>query len=351
MQARISHNLCRLFADFGVTQVCETASRCGVLPFVYPTTPEAAYRQEYELSFAQDAAQLAALEELTRAFVAAGIEVVPLKGCILKPLYPGGSHMRTMCDLDILFHPEDSPRVKEVMLSLGYTITAYDMYHHDEYARPPLLSVEMHRALIPETEHARRYYTAHDPWMRVIRREDGTCTFTDEDHYIFILSHFAAHLLERGGSSLRGLLDLYVFRTAHENLDLAYISRAVTEMELAAFEEKYLRMAYDLFDREEPQYEAWRREVEIMLSCGMLGTTSIRAARRREEIGGSRLHYIWKRLFPSYPHMCNIYPRVTRRKWLLPYYYLKRILTEPFRNRAALRAEFNELSKKKTKDD
>ncbi len=351
MQERITKNICTLLQLAGALPACKYASHAGVLPYVYMASPEADYRREFELALTQDAAQRTELTELTAAFAAAGIPVVALKGCVLKPIYPGGSHMRTMCDLDFLIKPEDAARVKEVMVARGYETEAFGMYHHDEYVRPPLLSVEMHRTLVPDGERAGEYYAAHDIWERVIVNEDGTCTLPLEDHYTYIVAHFAGHLLERGGSSLRGLLDLYVFRMSYPDLDDGYIHAVLTEMKLADFEDKYLRMAYDLFDGEAPQSGAWHRELEAMLACGMLGTASVRAARRREEIGGGRFKYIWRRLFPSYRHMCSIYPRLVRHKWLLPFYYIRRMICEPFRNRAALRAELRELKKKNGKKE
>ncbi len=343
MQEQLSHNLYRLLQVPPATP-CALAAHTGVLPFVYEIAPEEAYRRTYELAMAQDAVQMAELAELREKLAAAGIPAVPLKGCVLKPLYPGGSHMRTMCDLDILCRDEDQSRVRELMLLEGYRVEEYNEHYHDAYSKEPFLHVEIHRALVPETEQAGKYYADHDIWNRVIFAEGGSCDLPPEDHYLFIVAHFASHLLERGGSSLRGLLDIYLYRQAVE-MDASYVRTALAEMGLLSFEEKYLRMAQDLFAEDGPKTEGWQEELAEMLETGMLGTTKQLAAHRREEIGGSRLHYIWRRLFPSYRHMCKSYPSLKRHPVLtvlLPVYYVRRVLTLP-RHRAELKAELAEL--------
>ncbi len=345
MQVRISQNLKHIFDMVKGSSPCALAAHAGVLPFVYAVAPEAEHRRAYESAMVQDAAQLTELAELQILFAEQGIPCIPLKGCVLKPIYPGGSFYRTMCDLDLLCREEDAARIRVLLTARGYHADAVGEYHHDEYSLPPFLHVEMHRALTPDTERSGAYYASHDPWDRATRREDGTWDMPLEDHYLFIVAHFLSHLLERGGSSLRGLVDLYVFRQQYPALDMDYIRAALEEMGIAADEEKYVRMAYDLFDGEEPQIDLWREELAFMIESGSFGTAAIRAARRREQIGGSRLHYIWVRMFPPRAHMYELFPFLKRHRWLLPFYYLRRLITFPFKHKKALKAEWNELKK------
>ena len=64
--------------------------------------------------------QLDKIQQLFAAFEDNGIDYMPLKGTIMKHLYP--SHeLRPMGDADVLIRVEQYDRIKPIMESLGYT--------------------------------------------------------------------------------------------------------------------------------------------------------------------------------------------------------------------------------------
>ena len=58
-------------------------------------------------------------EQVFKEMDAAGIWHLPLKGSVLKSLYPK-PWMRQMSDNDILFDPEYQSEVKDIMVKRGY---------------------------------------------------------------------------------------------------------------------------------------------------------------------------------------------------------------------------------------
>ena len=56
------------------------------------------------------------------------IPVIVLKGLVIRDLYPR-PELRTMCDADILVHKEDLDRVRELLISIGYTETESSDVH------------------------------------------------------------------------------------------------------------------------------------------------------------------------------------------------------------------------------
>ena len=85
-------------------------------------------------------AVLAKLEE-------AGIWYMPLKGSVLKELYPKIG-MRQMADNDILYDASKTSEVRTIMERLGFsTDSAYGRSIHDHYFKPPVYNFEMHRFL------------------------------------------------------------------------------------------------------------------------------------------------------------------------------------------------------------
>ena len=80
----------------------------------------------------------------------AGIWYMPLKGTLLKDLYPK-TGMREMADNDILFDASRCGDVKRIMESLGFEIKAYGTGPHDSYLKPPVSNFEMHRKLFDDS--------------------------------------------------------------------------------------------------------------------------------------------------------------------------------------------------------
>ena len=84
--------------------------------------------------------------ELTRKLEEAGIWYMPLKGAILKDLYPRYG-MREMADNDILVDATRAQDVGRIMQELGFEVKEAGKGHHDEYRKPPVSNFEIHRML------------------------------------------------------------------------------------------------------------------------------------------------------------------------------------------------------------
>ena len=89
-----------------------------------------------------DMERTAILQQLEEA----GIWYMPLKGSILKELYPAIG-MRQMSDNDILYDASRSEDVRRIMEGRGFTTERIGKGNHDIYYKPPVLNFEMHTAL------------------------------------------------------------------------------------------------------------------------------------------------------------------------------------------------------------
>ena len=76
---------------------------------------------------------------------------MPLKGCILKEMYPDFS-MRQMADNDILFDEKFRSAIRQYFIDHQYTVVSYLQVNHDAYEKPPVLNFEMHTALFGVTK-------------------------------------------------------------------------------------------------------------------------------------------------------------------------------------------------------
>ena len=81
---------------------------------------------------------------ITADFEKQGIWYMPLKGSVLKDLYPEIG-MRQMADNDMLFDSDKQYQVKEIMEAHGYKAESVGVSNHDIYMKPPVLNFELHR--------------------------------------------------------------------------------------------------------------------------------------------------------------------------------------------------------------
>lgn len=288
-----------------------------------------------------------------------GIWYLPLKGIILMEYYPMVG-MRQMSDNDILFDERFAGEVGEYMKSQGYEAASVGTGNHDVYKKLPVYNFEMHRALygVSHQKGWEEYY--RDVKDRLILDQGSSYGyhFTDEDFYVYIVSHAYKHYAG-SGTGLRTLLDFYVYLKAKEqDLDFAYIERECEVLGIAGFERLNRSLCRKVFG--EPQgveksiaglTEEELEMLEYYLACGVYGTTErgvkSRIQKYREKSGkDSKLGYVLSRVFSTKDIYRN-WPIVRRYKWLLPFAWLYRLIRPLFnkKQREKLQQELDIVKK------
>ena len=98
--------------------------------------------EEFQKALLQDVYE----EKILERFEQDGIKCMPLKGILLKHLYPQ-FYMRRMSDLDILIDVKQLKETRRIMPELGFEAWRYDE-HHDVYTFLGICNVELHKLLI-----------------------------------------------------------------------------------------------------------------------------------------------------------------------------------------------------------
>lgn len=252
------------------------------------------------------------------ALEAAGIRHMPLKGAVLKDLYPKLG-MREFVDYDILIDPARAAEVRAIMEARGFDTESYGIEQHDVYVKAPIIRFEIHRVLFAEWGMARLYDYYRDVGGRLVAdgRSGFGCRFTPEDFYLYMIAHEYKHY-ESGGTGLRSLLDTYVYLKACA-LDMDYVRKEAEKLGLAAFESRNRALAAALFeggDVTDPEM------LEVMLASGASGTYERYVGRQLS--GSGKAAYLRKRLFgpsggPEKAHFREQYARFYRFPLLLPF--------------------------------
>ncbi|MBQ8137179.1 MAG: nucleotidyltransferase family protein [Clostridia bacterium] len=265
-----------------------------------------------------DQAWSAVREQLEKA----GIWYMPLKGAVLKTMYPKYG-MREFADHDILIDPARAEDVRAVMEAQGYHIEHFGAGVHDSYHRQPCLSFEMHRALFGPM-HAQNLYDYYkDVETRLIAGEGFERRFSPEDFYLYIVAHENKHF-EGGGTGLRSLMDTYLY-LKKVPLNMAYVAAEAEKLGIGGFERQNRALAEHLFGGE-ALTEADQEMLHYILSSGTYGTILHHVQNKTKRNGGSKLKYVLSRFSvpfsrknKRYESFAAYYPLFYRHRILLPF--------------------------------
>lgn len=152
-------------------------------------------------AISQEARQTAEFNALNQAFRRAGVAYMPLKGFLLRELYPE-PYLRTMCDYDVLVREEDFKNARTVLEAQGFKYLKGDE-HHDVFVKGSLV-VEQHYKLFNASGAFGRGRSVS--WKRLVHYEDTEYRFTNEDFYRFMLEHLLKHWIS-SQATLRDYLD------------------------------------------------------------------------------------------------------------------------------------------------
>ena len=303
----------------------------------------------------------------------AGISRLPLKGLVVGREYPR-PEMRWMCDNDILCGrvelllrggyvavdaDEAALELRRIMEGLGYEAEGFGAGNCDNYLKPPIFNMEMHRQLaVPEVDWWKYYQNS---WLRARPAREGSLDFelSREDTYVYHIAHMSKHF-EAGGHGVRGIADQWVLMQAWDaQMDHAYVAAQLRELGMIDFEQSLRALAVAVVGKDAcgrvlggnasgMSGELWQM-LAYMLESGTYGTLQNQVTNRlRQEaeldLGrGPRMRYVLHRVFPPLKKLQLGYPALKRHPWLLPAVYAYRIVVRPFVNGRRLRAELRVL--------
>ena len=277
-----------------------------------------------------------------------GIWYMPLKGAILKDLYPRLG-MRQMSDNDILIDPARMADAEKIMERLGFTCD-HRSSAHVVYNKPPVSSFEFHHRLFggEQDRRVRRYYK--DVKARLIRDESRQWGyhFSDEDFYVYMIAHENKHFRD-GGTGLRSLLDTYVYcRKMGTGLDWTYVGEETAKLGIRDFEELNRSLSYHLFDGD-PLTEEEEAMLAYVVSSGTYGTMQHKVSNKVEKLGGGtegKLRYVLSRVFLPMDTVRTAYPVFARVPILLPFLPVWRLILGMRSRRKRLAGEWKSLKDK-----
>lgn len=323
-----------------ITLVYYGALKCGILP-----TEQA--MQEMFVRVVKDTMvdkkQNAEIIKLLDCFNKEKISYMPLKGVLLKKMYPK-PEMRPMGDVDILINTAQYDEIKPIMQGLGYQETAES--DHELIWTKSGMCVELHKRIV--SSYNKDFYSYFGDGWKFAKNCNGTCySMTEEDKFVYLFTHFSKHY--RGtGIGLRHIVDLWVHKKYNPNMDESYIKNALKKLNLDIFYENILKTLSVWFDDGE-QDAITEFITSVILSNGVYGnrqsTILASALKESKKTGNSkdvRVKRILGNAFPPYNIMKEKFPSLKKVPILLPLFWVVRIINTFLFKRKQLEGKINE---------
>ena len=288
----------------------------------------------------KDIIQSTEQEQLFSALSASGVRFIPLKGSVLKTLYPQ-SDFRTMSDIDLYIDDADTEKSKAVMLSLGYEINRLEHGVHDVYYKKPVMNVEIHRDLFGEGGQEFSPVFG-ELWSKCTA--DGMRYDLENDFFLtYVIAHGIKHYT-LGGTGIRTFMDIHVY-LQQKGADLNRIYSLCEKAGQRELCEDFVKLA-DVWFGSGEYTDKLREMAEYVIRGGTYGTFENQMEQGIKKQG--KLKFILSRIFPSVNYAREQFPVLRRMPFLLPVFWVVRWFKFFTVNRKENAAKIKALTKKGT---
>ena len=294
-----------------------------------PPEIKALFQKQLFRCAARHTAQEKEMHGLTDMFTENNVKHCFLKGTKVSRYYPE-PELRFMLDMDIYIEPEKFEQAKELMLQRGYEVISVESDKDIALSKKPFLNIDLHKELKYDYDKGYDYYKSAFSRLTDV---DGTTAMNmaNEDFYVYILSH-TAHHFETAGTGIRSIVDHYCIRKGLlPQCDSAVLEKGLEDTGLKIFNDRMNALCDYWFEGAQADESVQAMAQYIFLS-GVYGTqtNTYMSGIGRGEYSDDKSAYFIKRLFPPYKSMSARYPVLKKLPFLLPLFWLIRIISAAF---------------------
>lgn len=278
------------------------------------------------------------MEEIEKDLESHGIKFMPLKGSVLRELYPQ-QKMRQMSDIDMLYDYSKRNELIRLMKSRGFRLVT-TCENSDDFFKEPFYTFEFHRELFFEEAE---FYPHFDLWTNALPVSEYKYRVNPAEHFVYTLCHMYKHY-STDGCGVRFLCDIFV--QLKNGVDLGFAYEQLEKIGILRFSKDAVSLTKAIFfggDISENQQDM----LDFLLSSGVYGNHIIDYSNELDAFGGSKFKYLWNRLFPPKRKMVREYKILEKKPWLLPIYYVIRLFTKTKYNSSSAIKELDEIKKVK----
>lgn len=338
LKANVAGGVYSLPADVDFTRLYSLANMHRVAPLIAdavincefaPDDIKAKFKKElFKVSMRYES-QMKEKDALIQIFNEKGIKYCFLKGHKLSRFYPN-PEQRFMLDMDVWVEESRVADAQIVLEERGYESVSNGYDKDIGYIKMPFLNIEIHKELKYDYDKGYEYYKGA---FSRLEGKEGSCelNMTNEDFYVYILSH-SAHHFETAGTGIRNILDhFYLKRNLKPVCDKALLEDGFDATGLSVFNRKMDSLSEYWFGDGEKTEDIEELSNYILLS-GVFGnrTNHYLGGIVRGDYGSKKSEFIFTRLFPKREKILDKYPILDKMPFLLPIIWIVRILTAIF---------------------
>ena len=259
-------------------------------------------------------------KQLLQTLTQAEIDFVPLKGSVIRELYPE-PWMRTSCDIDILVRENDLKRAVKVLKEKnGYTQEGRINYHDVSLFSPSRVHLELHFNVKEDEKTIDKLLEKIWDYCSPIKENSHEYRESNEFYVFHAVAHMLYHFAS-GGCGVRTFMDLYLI-LKNFDLDQEKLSKMVEYCGITEFYKQVKTLAFAWFGDGEHS-EISKLMQDYVLDGGVYGTSENSMAVKHMTVK-KRGSYMWRRIFMPYETLTNRYPTLKKHKWLTPFYQVRR---------------------------
>jgi len=256
---------------------------------------------------------------LINLFEENGVDFIPMKGSVIKKLYPEPC-MRTSCDIDLLIKEEDLEKATKILIDKGHAVRNERNNHDVSFTLAANVHLELHFRLSGEKGEDPRMLT--EVWAEA-QKKDGYEHYylmSSEMFYVYHFEHMAKHF-RGGGCGVRPFLDLWIMENKMP-YDKDCLAEKLKKYSLKDFANAARKTANVWFLSEKGNDLTSNIE-DYILRSGVYGNIenqiAFANAKKRGKIG-----WVLSRIFIPYEELVVRYPSLNGKRWLTPVYCVRR---------------------------
>ena len=254
-------------------------------------------------------------KEVTSAFEKHEIPYIPLKGAVIRDLYPQ-SWMRTSCDIDILVNEKDIVRAEKVIMSLeGYNKTG-DSKHDVVFRSENGIVLELHYKLLGNKKSPLYIKELSKVWETAKPDPENKYRFNldDDIFYYYHIMHMAKHF-RIGGCGIRPFIDLWFIEQT--NCDFSGAKRLLQKGNIDIFAENAVKLSKVWLSGEEHS-DMTAEMQDFIIEAGAFGSHKTRLISNSQRSGG-KIRFVLSRVFVPYNYLKRDYPILEKYPFLTPW--------------------------------
>lgn len=258
------------------------------------------------------------LKQICDTLNRAGIDFIPLKGAVVRDLYPA-PWMRTSGDIDVLVRREDLERAAAALAQeLSYTADEEMNYHDLLLVAPDGVHVELHFSLRENMENIDRLLDR--VWDHAVPAEGSRYALADEFLAFHLIAHMSYHFAS-GGCGIRTILDVFLLMR-HRRVDEAVLRDYLSQCSIETFYD-HVQELIGVWFGDRTATPITDMMTRFILDGGTYGSAMQRQAVAQEREGG-KVRYLLKRVFMPYERMKRKYPVLQTCPILFPLMQVRR---------------------------